>query len=314
MGIILILIISVLLGLTGLPNSIAAKSLLLQKACRARTPNFEHSEFVSALVCGTNLPSGSWNDALKSTGLLHIAVVSGSHLIWLTVLLRRTLAGGGKFQESVIFLLLSGFCLMTGCGPPVVRAALQILLGSFSTKGSWDWSRIQVCLMSGLVTLCLFPDWLGSLSLLLSWTAALALSSSQSSSPDISLPSAGTSYDSPPIWRKQTRVYLALFFCLLPLGVPHPATIVMNLLVGPLLGAALFPAALVVWMIHPLSYFLSPICDLLLGFLLLVAELLGEAGKPQEISKAFLWIYLWGLQLFFATREIQRARAQGVKP
>jgi hypothetical protein len=49
------------------------------------------------------------------------------------------------------------------------------------------------------------------------------------------------------------RVYLLLAPLLLPLCLPHPTSVICNLLLGPVLGTILFPASMASFVIPPLT-------------------------------------------------------------
>lgn len=292
MGIFLILVSSALLGLGGFGERAIAISVPLHKICQEMIPAAQFRPLYQALVCGTNLPPSHFQENLRQTGLLHIVVVSGSHLLWLEALLRRLL-GRSRAADLGIFAALLIFVGSAQCQPPVVRAALSLLTAAIAKTLCLGWTSVQIALLSGLMSLALFPFWLDSVSLLLSWTAALALASCR----------RGTGP-----WRSQVRVYLCLFVCLLPLAPPHPTSIFFNVIAGPLLGAVLFPASLATCFIPPLIRLLDPFCSWLENGLAILAAGLPPASDGIPVGKSWLWTYLLLLNFGLAIREIYQRR------
>ncbi len=288
-------------GFLGLPGSLAKLALPVHQACVAQAPVSPHRALYAALVCGADLPQGDLKDALRTTGLLHLIVVSGSHLIWLEaalsglarLLIRRFLVNSAWVVGLFCVVGLSIFALAANLQPPVVRAAVSLSLSALSRAGGWQWSALQVAFLSGFVSIGLFPQWLQSFSLLFSWTAALALASLA--------PQTG-------IWRRQIRVYLCMLVCLLPLSPPHPLSIAFNVVAGPLLGLFLFPASLLVCFAHPLTILMDPTLAAIEGSIRFLAQLLPYEGTPVALPKSFLWAYLWSLNVALAIREVIRGR------
>src|SRR5258706_498194 len=74
------------------------------------------------------------------------------------------------------------------------------------------WRPWHIVLVSGIISLALFPDWLTSLSLLMSWVCALALSLTKRSHSHL---------------RQHATVYFVLLPILSSLSIPHPLVIVV---------------------------------------------------------------------------------------
>ncbi len=305
MGLFLIFIAACLCGFSGLPERLAIVALPIHRACVDFTPESPYRQLYAALVCGADLAQGSFKENLRSTGLLHLIVVSGSHLIWLESALSwlgsriaHRFSDRSDFIPNFIVTLicisgLSIFSLAANLQPPVVRAAASLSLVALSRLGGWQWSRLQIALLSGFVSLGLFPKWLDSFSLLFSWTAALALASLG--------PQTG-------VWRRQVRVYICMLICLLPLSPPHPLSIAFNVIAGPILGLFLFPASLLAWFVHSLTVVVDPVFLTIENLIEFLARLLPSQDTPVAISKRVLWIYLWSLNLGLAAREVIRGR------
>lgn len=94
------------------------------------------SSLLEAMLLGREISKSSLAEDLSRTGLNHIAVVSGMHLVVLTGLLRGILNGIGlNYRRSaiVILIIILFFILLTGGRPAIWRAGLMVgfgLLGS----------------------------------------------------------------------------------------------------------------------------------------------------------------------------------------
>ena len=69
-----------------LMNFLAVHTAFLHTKCESLTPSSNYQDFYKALVCGTDLPSSQLKEYFKMSGLLHLIVVSGSHLIFILFL------------------------------------------------------------------------------------------------------------------------------------------------------------------------------------------------------------------------------------
>jgi len=295
---ILLLFFAAGLGQSTLPSQMSDWSRSLHERCLQQAPDSRHTKLARALVCGENLQPSETTLWFQKTGLLHLMVVSGSHLIWLEWLLRLLLrrVPGAGFFILMILLLFAGVALLA---PPVTRSAISLMLSQLSNRHSLRLTSTQLVFFSGLISLLLFPHWISSFSLLLSWTAALALSLQKKS-------------DS--LLRFQVRIYLVMALCLLPIALPHPVSVLTNLILSPLLGAILFPVCLMGFAFEPLA----PLSDLMFDLLLVILKEI-SIGMPDEnmrlqIAKPLIWVYLTSLNLGFAFVEVVRRRQVHLQP
>jgi ComEC/Rec2-related protein len=215
--------------------------------CMAAAPVGQHTELYQALVCGASLGDLHLKQDFAQTGLLHVIVVSGSHLVFLERILTRLLPlSSASESKSVmkavaIFLGLSAFVLAADAQPPVLRAFFQMSLYLLNNWLRLNWRTSQTTLISGSLALAFCNDEATVRSLALSWTASLALNSF-----------ASTTLRDDSYWARmknallvQLRMYLLLAPALLFFSLPHPASILCNFLLAPVLGEWLFPASLV---------------------------------------------------------------------
>ncbi len=280
----LALILSIL-HFSGLPKYLADFSLSFQNICQDMTPNLskEHATLAS-LVCGKKVSDPKNLLALQTTGLIHIFVVSAGHL----VVISEILVALGWSRILVTFTLL-GFTLMTGLQAPCVRSLLSLLVGSFLSHQGLFLSGPQIVFATGTLTLALFPDWCQSLSLQLSWAAALALSIS--STFQNKNHSAVKRLISTSFW-----VFVILLPFLQSLGGLHPLSIIWNVTLGSLTAFFLFPLSLLAFVnpffLQILEFMMKPFWALLQ----LNHDFQFETTKepPSSLNG---WVWIFGLHL-----------------
>jgi competence protein ComEC len=234
------------------PVSSATPVRELHSICVKVCPHVVHADFIRAIVCGESLPIESATASLHGdfvrTGLIHLLVVSGSHLIcleaWVRFLSKPLRSEAAR--DALVFSVLATFTVMTKGSPPVARAFASWLLSIFSERFRMSWTRTQVLTMSGFVTLIVCRSRWDFASLLLSWVAALgyALASAffrrrkRRDSPSRSLARSGID-----ALRTHAVVYVALIPALVSLGVPSVVSIFCNLMFAPAMGFVLFPVS-----------------------------------------------------------------------
>src|SRR5688572_25924952 len=112
-----------------LPHPLLLKNLAelfepLHLYCLSATPTGSYRHFYDAIVCGKSLkPENA--EVFRVTGVIHLLVVSGSHLIVLTQILEKLLPSWPRLH----FLILALFAGFTGFQPPVARALVSFVLG-----------------------------------------------------------------------------------------------------------------------------------------------------------------------------------------
>lgn len=213
---------------------------------------------------------------LRGAGLLHLFVVSGAHLIWLEHLLARI--------RIPFFFRVAGwtiFSLACGWQPPVVRAWVGLLLIKLEPKWTPALRADQHVLLTGLVTLLLFPPWGDSLSLALSWIAAFALS----------LPSLEG-------WKGEFWKCFLIWILLMPLLVTWspagPVTVLVNFLLAPVFSVVLIPLGLACVAL-PMAL---PIFDFLFSLFTKVLTLIPDSssevsGRVPASWELWVWVILF---------------------
>src|SRR4051812_25925963 len=76
------------------------------------------SSYYQAMVCGESLDAGPTYDLFRRSGLLHLLVVSGAHLIFLNRMIVPVIGKGG-WKSFLLFLCLFCYVLICQANPPV---------------------------------------------------------------------------------------------------------------------------------------------------------------------------------------------------
>lgn len=269
----IIFLIFLIASMLQLPDFMADLSINLRFVCTELVPKSNHSELISGITCGTQIQNPQFLALFRKSGLIHLLVVSGGHLIFLQVLLTILLKPlKRQIGFMPLFILLGSFTLFSGAEPPCVRSLVEWSLGSYCKFVKRSLLGPLRVLLSGLLTLILFPEWVNSYSFLLSWSCSLALQARQSSS----------------AFEKQLTTYVFLFVFLLPVGSPHPVSIYTNLLLAPVLGLLLFPICL----LNLVFTSITPLVETMWGVVLVLLEFATEF-VVAESQLALLHVYLW---------------------
>lgn len=243
--------------------------------CLNFAPASDYRAWYHAIVCGENLSPSIEKTWFQQTGLIHVIVVSGSHLVFLEDILRFL-----KIPNRWRWLVLVIFSCVSNLQPPITRALVQKIWRAYFEKKRIVMRSLHLQLIAGLTTLALFPSWWTSLSFLMSWLCVLALS--------LPMPSKH------PILQA-SLIYLVLFPAMLGLQTPHPAGILFNVALAPVLGFLLFPISLIGFL-HPWLAILSDGAWRILFFLFTLIPL-------PETSNGFLFSSLW-LIVYLALTQV----------
>ncbi|RYX78061.1 hypothetical protein EON76_06990, partial [bacterium] len=287
-------ILSALLLRLYAPASSAAFIEQAHLTCLNACPHSKHVELYQAVVCGGRIQSPSVRAIFAQLGLIHLLVVSGSHFVVLESLLKLTVLKitPHRLRGAFVFSILLLFTLMTKASPPVLRAFFMFCLLAANLAFSLQWTRLQTLTIAGFATLPFCRDRWQLCSLFLSWLAALAL---EKMSGEKSANESGALN-----WRQKflasvfinSRVYFLLIPPLLLLTVPHPLTILANVLFAPVMGLVLFPMSLLVFIFRPLTF----VSDWIWNLILRGSEILshqmpsdyGQAAYPSELLVFYL--------------------------
>lgn len=262
----------------GISNYIRA----LNSYCLKFTPDSFYSDIYSALICGNNLSSTSFTQNLKNLGIYHVIVVSGSHLIFFSLVVEKIFYAPKMSKLKFIILpILATYALMTGGEPPVIRALLSIWIDSFQKREKLFWNQNEVIFISVLLCLALFDPWENSYSLVLSFIASVSLSIVSSKS----------------LVKKNALLYILILPFLLPLSAPNPLSFLSNMILSPIIGVGLFPLSFLAY-IFPYFYH---VVDFLWAIFLSLCNLLGpelQSLDPYPIPLSILWILAFLINLY----------------
>ncbi len=251
---------------------------------------FQNREWISAVVCGKTPAQNSEYRLLQMSGLLHLVVVSGSHLVFVEQILSIAFERF-KWRMVAKTFVLSAFALMTGFQAPVVRALCSQLLNHFQSSNKLFWSPPAVTLFAGIITLTIAPAWWKSISLQLSWVAALCLQ----------IPTQNESWGRK--IKQQLYIFVLMFPLLMQFAPPHPVSILYNLAVAPFLGVVMFPASAAAMLFPDALGFVDIVWSWFFGFLEVSIPRSGTLEPIKFGSLLLIWAYVFGINIYFVTRE-----------
>lgn len=282
-------------------NSILLKNtsqaaIVLQQKCEQILPSdAHHAKILASLVCGQNLTDAELKNNLTKTSLIHIFIISGSHLVFLNEFLSFF-----RIPVFVRLLLMGIYSMATGWQPPAVRALLSVFFRTFLQYLKYSFPGDLIILISGLGLLIIFPDWWTSLSLVMSWCAALALGLT-------------------PLFKIKNKVAtfiltnaMIFLFMLLPLwgvGALHPLSIVYNITLAPVVSFILLPLAFLSVLVNPLL----SIFDFALSCFETSLKLFSEpvfTSSTHNLPIQYLWLWIFICHLFFHLLRIHFYRGK----
>lgn len=250
-------------------------STSLHNQCVQWAHNYQVHSVITGLVCAEDLSSDA-KSLFLGMGIYHWFVASGSHLLLLQSIL-SSLQLRGKIVVTTILFFYSFVC---GFQPPMVRSLLSLLI-SFASQGfSLFLTPSQTVLIAGSLCLAIFPSWTESLSLQLSWLAALAMTQAQKEA------------------TKTCAVSLLLWPLFEKVSLLH---LFYNITLTPFFSRYLFPLSFVFFILSPFTHLGTNFWDKLLQLLAqLPAELVSLDNNRSPLS---IWSYLFSLHLFIHLRE-----------
>ncbi|MCC6138752.1 MAG: ComEC/Rec2 family competence protein [Bdellovibrionaceae bacterium] len=226
----------------------------------------------NGLVCGSRNIGGSTESLFISTGLYHLIVVSGSHLIFIETLLKKL---PQRFQciNGILLFLFSWMCLLNA---PIGRALVSYSLHHASRKFFLFLRQDQIVLAAGLISLLVFPEWITSVSLQLSWMAALCMS----------LPAS-----------KTLKAFLCLLYIAPLLGLQNPLWAFNNIFFIALFDAVLFPFTALSLFIPYSSWCADQIWRGVLFLLTYLPASEPNAKNFETLSMIWNWFFIFAAQL-----------------
>ncbi|UXR63146.1 ComEC/Rec2 family competence protein [Bdellovibrio bacteriovorus] len=266
-----------------------------QKCVQILPRNSQEQQSLSSLLCGEKITDPELQKNLQRTSLIHIFVISGSHLILLDELLSIL-----RIPLFVRFTVLGLYSLAVGWQAPAVRALLGLFTRGLLQTARCSFPADLTVLITGLLTLTLFPDWWNSLSLVMSWCAALALG--WPSLLRIRAPLAR-------IFLAQISIFLFMCAPLWGLGSLHPLSLVYNLLLAPVVSYILLPLAFLTAVVPSLTGVFDQVMGFFKDTLAILAEpVVLSKGTLPRIEILWLWILFWQVFMHFLRLRLWQGR------
>lgn len=189
----------------------------------------EFQELYQALVCGLKISKIEIKEQIKSLGIFHLFVISGTHLHFISLFIEKIFK-----NKTLSFVLLFFYCLSCGLQPPVVRAFSSQLVKIVNFKFKLGYKNIQCVVLSFLLLAPTFFVLKNFTSLLLSTLASLIVEATSSR------------FNSE--FSKHVVIYILISVVFLPIQTLHPLTLLITYFVTPVI-----------------CYFLIPLCILSIG-------------------------------------------------
>ncbi len=259
---------------------------------------------LGALVCGANFSQIETSELYVATGLIHLFVVSGAHLILLHQVIDFPLRFFEKefcwkdfVRPSICFILLLVYAGICELNPPVTRSLLGLVLANPFFFGKNFWPTHFKVFIAGLLTLLINPLWVTSISLQLSWLIGLAMSLN------------AEFFRDKHVLIRQSLNYILIFPVLLLFQFPNPYSILMNVIFAPVLEFILFPLALLTGF-FPIFVALFDFAIAALKKILLCTEI---GLTPQVIENSDrlvmgVWLLIFLIHLFLHFYQIKQER------
>ena len=262
-----------------LSDSFTGVVTYLNNACLSLVPDSEYGEVYEAIGCGKRISNIGLRQVLATTGLVHIFVVSGTHLSFFGKLLRRL-----KIPNFLEIILMAMYSMATSFNPPVVRAFLSFLFKKLNKRFCLAWPKDVLVWHVSFLCLIIFNQWFDSFSFLLSWSAALGISFSAKSKN---------------LLVKNVCIYLVMFPVLMNISTPHPMVILINTVMLPIFGLVFFPLTLLTLALN----FISPVTDFIWKYFLLLLDFLSNEiplfKSDVNLSYKTMFYYLITLHIVF---------------
>ena len=296
---ITILLAGAELGRLSIFSFLSSGATFLHSACLSWIPNgSSHAPEMKALVCGANFSELETSRLYVATGLIHLFVVSGAHLLVLKKIIEVPLA----FLPPRVAAMLGLFLLTVYAGvcefnPPVTRSLLALVLMNEFLVGKINWPAPFKIFITGLLTLLFNTAWTTSLSFQLSWLIALGLCV------------GNEFFRHNSVFIRQALNYIFIFPTLLLFQFPHPLTIVLNVIFAPVLEFILFPLALCASVfpifITPFDFMIS-----LLQLTLSKTEMTPDMGSLEKSDLFILanWILILTVHALLHMHHVTKAR------
>ena len=136
-----------------------------------------HASLLNGIIFGINLKTSKlFYEQLKIVGLLHLVVLSGINITMLGAIIANITGFLGK-RVSILLTILTIilFILFVGPQAPIVRAGIMGMLTLVAVLYGRKNIGLYSLFLSLIIIAIVFPDWLASVSLYLSYGATLGI-------------------------------------------------------------------------------------------------------------------------------------------
>ena len=136
-----------------------------------------HASLLNGIIFGMNLKTSKlFYEQLKIVGLLHLVVLSGINITMLGAIIANITGFLGK-RVSILLTILTIilFILFVGPQAPIVRAGIMGMLTLVAVLYGRKNIGLYSLFLSLIIIAIVFPDWLASVSLYLSYGATLGI-------------------------------------------------------------------------------------------------------------------------------------------
>ena len=178
---------------------------------------------------------------------------------------------------------MGAYGLACGWQAPIVRAWLGLCSRMISKKWYLFLPADYFVFVVGMICLMLFPDWISSRSLIMSWLAAMALAICSL----LRIRNVPTR-----LLAQSTVIYLMMMPALWGFGNLHPLSIVFNIVLAPLVSFVLLPLALISSVITSWVPAFDKICDIFFWISTQGTEPI-ELVKTKPLDISTLWIFIF---------------------
>ena len=261
----------------------------LHQQCLLLAPSSIHVSFYQALVCGSKVSNSPEVFHLQKMGIIHMLVVSGAHLLFLSKILK--LLFKSKLSIALEVLILFIFVCICQFQIPVFRAWIFVVLKVIDRRLKLFTPVLALLLTSVVFCLSIFPDQKFSYTLLLSWLACLGIS----------------------LGRNAFTQALWIFIFIYPIinsFNPIPLwTILINAFLTPMIGLVLFPLSALSFIIPKLSMLVDHLWD---GLFFMASTFTKQTQAPSASlappSTSLLWVYALCLHFVILSFSIRKKK------
>lgn len=143
---------------------------------QAVVPDPQSAILVGMILGQTDQLPREFKKDLQDTSTIHLLVVSGQNLTILAGFLMSLVYLVGRRQTAALTILaIIGYCLLSGMGVPVIRAAMMASAGLLAQILGRDMKGWWILLLTAGLMLLYNPNWLISISFQLSFMATLGV-------------------------------------------------------------------------------------------------------------------------------------------